>query len=162
MYPSNKQPLPPIKKCHQHDAWDHQRNYQLHRTRVSSAIPVVNTKGMSTPAHMQRNLKKLQLQDERRATIERDNRLLASSLARIEDSRGLVDHKNQYQPRSLNADKRRAELLLVSQQNLNIYQRIIARQSEYRQQLWMDDWAKVQQRRNNISRYPQGPNSQRS
>ncbi|XP_054632741.1 uncharacterized protein si:ch211-284k5.2 isoform X1 [Dunckerocampus dactyliophorus] len=103
-----------------------------------------------------RNGSKRKLQDERRATIERDNLLLASSLARIDDSRGLVDHKNEYKPRSLNADKRRAELLLVSRQNLNIYQRITACQSKYRQQLWMDDWEKAQQRRNNISRYPQG------
>ncbi|XP_061898611.1 sperm axonemal maintenance protein CFAP97D1 isoform X2 [Entelurus aequoreus] len=149
--------LPPVSKRYLQDPWDYRRNYQLHRTKVSFALPVVDTKGTSKPVHMQRNLKKQQLQDERRATIERDNLLLASSLARIEASRGLLDHKNQYQPMSLNADKRRAELLLVSRQNLNIYQRITARQSEYRRQLWMSDWEKAEKRRVNISRYPQGP-----
>ncbi|XP_034734830.1 uncharacterized protein si:ch211-284k5.2 [Etheostoma cragini] len=35
-------------------------------------------------------------------------------------------------------------------------QRITSRQSEYRRQLWVDDWEKVEQLRDNITRYPQG------
>ena len=37
-----------------------------------------------------------QLQDERLSIIDRDNRLLASKLADIVCSKGLVDHRNQY------------------------------------------------------------------
>ncbi|XP_044211936.1 uncharacterized protein si:ch211-284k5.2 [Thunnus albacares] len=111
---------------------------------------------MRTPAHVQLKLKKLQLQDERLSIIDRDNRLLANKLADIVCSKGLVDHRNQYHLRSLNADKRREELLLVSRQNQAIYQRITSRQSEYRRQLWLDDWEKTQRRRGDISCYPQG------
>ncbi len=57
---------------------------------------------------------------------------------------------------SLNADKRREELLLVSRQNQAIYQRITSRQSEYRRQLWLDDWERAERRRDDISRYPRG------
>lgn len=39
----------------------------------------------------------IQLQDERLSRIDRDNRLLASKLADIVHSKGLVDHRNQYQ-----------------------------------------------------------------
>lgn len=58
---------------------------------------------------------------------------------------------------SLNADKRRAELLLVGHQNQGIYQRIISRQSDYRRQLWLDDWERAERLRDNITRYPRGP-----
>ncbi|XP_042267322.1 uncharacterized protein CFAP97D2 [Thunnus maccoyii] len=149
------QPLKPVTNRYLQQRWD-QDNFENHRRKVSSALPVVDTKGMRTPAHVQLKLKKLQLQDERLSIIDRDNRLLANKLADIVCSKGLVDHRNQYHLRSLNADKRREELLLVSRQNQAIYQRITSRQSEYRRQLWLDDWEKVQRRRGDISRYPQG------
>lgn len=61
---------------------------------------------------------------------------------------------------SLNSGKRREELLLVGHQNHAIYQRISSRQSEYRRQLWLDDWEKAEHRRHNISRYPRWPADQ--
>lgn len=57
---------------------------------------------------------------------------------------------------SLNADKRRAELVLVRRQNQAIYQRLLSRQSEYRRQTWLDDWQKAERRRESISQYPRG------
>uniref|UniRef100_A0A3B4VFS7 Si:ch211-284k5.2 n=1 Tax=Seriola dumerili TaxID=41447 RepID=A0A3B4VFS7_SERDU len=152
------QPLKPVTNRYLQQRWD-QSSFQDHRRKVSSALPVVDTKGMRTPSHVQLKLKKLQLQDERLSIIDRDNRLLASRLANIVGSRGLVDHRNQYHLRSLNADKRREELLLVSRQNQAIYQRITSRQSEYRRQLWLDDWERAERRRDNISQYPRGRNA---
>ncbi|XP_038561953.1 uncharacterized protein si:ch211-284k5.2 [Micropterus salmoides] len=149
------QPLKPVTNRYLQQRWD-QNNYENHRRKVSLALPVVDNKGMRTPAHVQLKLKKLQLQDERLSVINRDNRLLASKLADIVCSQGLVDHQNQYHLRSLNADKRREELLLVSRQNQAIYQRITSRQSEYRRQLWLDDWERAERRRDDISRYSRG------
>ncbi|KAI3371129.1 hypothetical protein L3Q82_023528, partial [Scortum barcoo] len=149
------QPLKPVTNRYLQQRWD-QNNYENHRRKVSSALPVVDNKGTRTPAHVQLKLKKLQLQDERLSIIDRDNRLLASRLADIVCSKGLVDHRNRYHLRSLNADRRREELLLVGRQNQAIYQRITFRQSEYRRQLWMDDWERAERRRDDISRYPRG------
>ncbi|XP_049929816.1 uncharacterized protein CFAP97D2 [Epinephelus moara] len=149
------QPLKPVTNRYLQQRWD-QNNYDNHRRKVYSALPVVDNKGMRTPAHVHLKLKKLQLQDERLSIIDRDNRLLASKLANIVCSKGLVDHHNQYHLRSLNAEKRREELLQVSRQNQAIYQRITSRQSEHRRQLWLDDWERAERRRNDISRYPQG------
>ncbi|XP_070686487.1 sperm axonemal maintenance protein CFAP97D1 [Pempheris klunzingeri] len=149
------QPLKPVTNRYLQQRWD-QNNYDSHRRKVSSALPAVDTKGSRTPAHVQLKLKKLQLQDERLSVIDRDNRLLASKLADIVSSKGLVDHRNHTNRLSLNADKRREELLLVSRQNQAIYQRITSRQSEYRRQLWLDDWERAERRRNDISRYPLG------
>ncbi|KAM9376234.1 sperm axonemal maintenance protein CFAP97D1 [Pholidichthys leucotaenia] len=150
------QPLKPVTNRYLQHRWD-QDSYENHRRKVTSALPVVDTKGFRTPAHIQLKLKKLQLQDERLSSIDRDNRLLASKLDNIISSKGQVDHRNQYHLRSLNANKRRQELMLVTQQNLNIHQRITSRQSEYRRQLWLDDWERTERRLNDISKYPRRP-----
>ncbi|KAE8295916.1 hypothetical protein D5F01_LYC04662 [Larimichthys crocea] len=149
------QPLKPVTNRYLQQRWD-QNNYDNHRRKVTSALPVVDNKGSRTPAHVQLKLKKLQLQDERLSVIDRDNRLLASKLSDIVCSKGLVEHQNHYHLRSLNVNKRREELLLVSRQNQAIYQRITSRQSEYRRQLWLDDWERAERRRDDISRYPRG------
>ncbi|XP_075994139.1 uncharacterized protein CFAP97D2 [Genypterus blacodes] len=152
------QPLKPATNRYLQQRWD-QNNYDNHRRKVTSALPAVDTKGVRTPTHIHLKLKKLQLQDERLSIIDRDNRLLASKLADIVCSKGRVDHSNQYHLRSLNADKRRADLRLISHQNQAIYQRITDRQSEYRRQLWLDDWERAEQRRGHIARFPQGLNN---
>ncbi|XP_047452882.1 uncharacterized protein si:ch211-284k5.2 [Mugil cephalus] len=149
------QPFKSVTNRYLQQRWD-QNNYENHRRKVTSALPVVDNKGIKTPAHVQLKLKKLQLQDERLFVIDRDNRLLASKLADIVCSAGLVDHRNQYHLRSLNANKRKQELQSISHQNQAIYQRITSRQSEYRRQLWLDDWEKTEHRLNDISRYPTG------
>ncbi|XP_034541146.1 uncharacterized protein CFAP97D2 [Notolabrus celidotus] len=149
------QPLKPVTNRFLQQRWD-QSDYDGHRRKVSTALPVVDNKGTKTPAHVQLNLKKLQLQDERLSVINRDNGLLASKLAAIVRSKGQVDHRNHYHLRSLNADRRREELLLVSRQNQAIYQRITARQSEYRRQVWLDDWERAERRLDDVSRYPRG------
>lgn len=61
---------------------------------------------------------------------------------------------------SLNAGKRREELLLVGAQNHAIYQRITGRQSEYRRQLWLDEWERAERRRRNVAHYPRWPADQ--
>ncbi|TKS72900.1 Proteoglycan 4 [Collichthys lucidus] len=122
------QPLKPVTNRYLQQRWD-QNNYDNHRRK---------------------------LQDERLSVIDRDNRLLASKLSNIVCSKGLVEHQNHYHLRSLNVNKRREELLLVSRQNQAIYQRITSRQSEYRRQLWLDDWERAERRRDDISRYPRG------
>ncbi|XP_029288972.1 uncharacterized protein si:ch211-284k5.2 [Cottoperca gobio] len=155
------QPLKPITNRYLQQRWDH-NNYEHHRRKVSSTLPVVDNKGVRTPAHIQLKLKKVQLQDERLSIIDRDNCLLATKLADIVCSKGLVDHRNHsVQTKyvlifvlSLNTDRRREELLLVGRQNQAIYQRITSRQSEYRRPLWSDDWERAERRRDDISRYP--------
>ncbi|XP_034444173.1 uncharacterized protein CFAP97D2 [Hippoglossus hippoglossus] len=94
------QPFKPVTNRYLQQRWD-QSDYDTHRRKVSSALPLVDTRGTRTPAHIQLKLKKLQLQDERRSTIDRDNRLLASRLADIVCSKGLVDNHNQHHLRSL-------------------------------------------------------------
>ncbi|XDV21769.1 hypothetical protein PO909_026790 [Leuciscus waleckii] len=149
------QPLKPAANRLLQQRWDQSR-YQDHRDKVREARPVVDTKGIQTPAHIQHKLKKVQLQEERMSIIERDNHLLASRLSAITRSKGLVDHRNHYRQYSLNTQKRKEKLLQVTHDNQEIYQRILTQKSDYRRELWEDDWEKVKRRRDDIARYPRG------
>uniref|UniRef100_A0AAY4E7K6 Uncharacterized protein n=1 Tax=Denticeps clupeoides TaxID=299321 RepID=A0AAY4E7K6_9TELE len=149
------QPLRPATNKYLQMRWD-QAQYEEHRTKVKNARPVVDTKGAQTPAHVQLKLKKLQLEDEKLAIVERDNQLLASKLADIVRSKGMVDHRNDYPERSLNAERRREELLKVTRENQAILHRLTGRQSDYRRPLWEESWEKVERRRDDIAKYPRG------
>ncbi|XP_051740184.1 uncharacterized protein si:ch211-284k5.2 [Ctenopharyngodon idella] len=149
------QPLKPATNRFLQQRWD-QTRYEDHRCKVREAKPVVDTKGIQTPVHIQHKLKKVQLQEERMSIIERDNHLLASRLAAITRSKGLVDHRNHYPQYSLNAQKRKEKLLQVTHENQEIYQRIMTQKSDYRRELWEEDWEKVKRRRDDIARYPRG------
>ena len=59
---------------------------------------------------------------------------------------------NQSDLSSLNAEKRRADLAQISAQNQAIFQRITLRQSEFRRQLWLDDWERTERRQKDIGR----------
>ncbi|XP_041966360.1 uncharacterized protein CFAP97D2-like [Alosa sapidissima] len=147
------QPLKPSTNKYLQKKWD-QTYYEEHRSKVKNAKSVVDTKGIETPLHVQLKLKKLQLQEEKLAIIERDNRLLSSRLADIMRSRGLVDHRNYYSEHSLNAERRQKEFLQVSCENQAILQRIRACESDYCQQRWQEDWKNVEHQRDDIARYP--------
>ncbi|KAJ8344405.1 hypothetical protein SKAU_G00317340 [Synaphobranchus kaupii] len=149
------QPLKPATNKYLQQRWD-QTTYQEHVSKVKAARPMVNTKGIQTPAHVQLNLKKLQSEGERLAIIDRDNHLLSSKLADIMTSKGQVDHRNDYPERSLTGKKKRDELLQMSRQNQAILQRITSRKSEYRRQVWEEEWERVERRRDDIGRYPRG------
>ncbi|XP_058264896.1 sperm axonemal maintenance protein CFAP97D1 [Hemibagrus wyckioides] len=149
------QPFRPAANKYLQKKWD-EEHYAEHRKKVREAKPTVDTKGIQTPTHIQVKLKKAQVQEERQAIINRDNQLLASRLADIQHSKGRIDHRNYYPERSLNSESRRAKLLQVAHENQAIYERITAQQSEYRRELWEEDWVRTEQRRDSITRYPRG------
>ncbi|XP_060759002.1 sperm axonemal maintenance protein CFAP97D1 [Neoarius graeffei] len=149
------QPFKPAANKYLQKKWD-QEHYNEHRKKVREAKPTVDTKGIRTPTHIQAKLKAAQVQEERQAIIDRDNQLLASKLADIQHSKGCIDHRNFYPECSLNSERRRAELLQVTHENQMIYKRITAQESKYRRELWEEDWARTEQRRDSITRYPRG------
>ena len=52
-----------------------------------------------TYIHLHLKLKKLQMEEERRSTIQRDNRILLEKMAHIMRTRGRVDNSNNYHQR---------------------------------------------------------------
>ncbi|XP_782551.2 uncharacterized protein CFAP97D1 [Strongylocentrotus purpuratus] len=133
--------------------WD-QKYYDEHRQKVKEARPMVDTKPPTTYVHLHLKLKKLQLEEERLAVIERDNRILLEKMSVIMRTRGRVDNRNNYIHRSLNREKRQRELLRVTRENQEILRRILAREPEYNHLEWDRQWEENEQFMDNIARYP--------
>ncbi|XP_025079456.1 neurofilament medium polypeptide-like isoform X2 [Pomacea canaliculata] len=129
--------------------------YKEHRRKVYDAKPMVDTKPPPTYMHLHLKLKKLQLEEERLAIIERDNRTLLEKMSYIMRTRGRIDNRNNYEYKSLNREKRQRELLRVIKENQSILQRINMRQPEYSAKKWEDDWVANQRFMDSISAYPQ-------
>merc|ERR1719334_586804 len=103
---------------------------------------------------MHLKLKKLQIEEERMSTIERDNRLLLEKMSQIIRTRGRVDNRNYYNYKSLNYEKRQRELTRVTRENQKILQKITGKEAEYSHQKLEADWRKHEQMMDNIARYP--------
>ncbi|XP_067670641.1 sperm axonemal maintenance protein CFAP97D1-like [Haliotis asinina] len=134
--------------------WD-STYYNEHRRKVKDAAPMVDTKAPPTYMHLHLKLKKLQLEEERLATIERDNRILLEKMSYIMRTRGRVDNRNNYEYRSLNREKRQRELLRITQENQLILQRITNRGAEYSADQLQRDWEENQRFMDSISHFPQ-------
>ena len=65
------------------------------------AKPVLDNKPPQTYMHLHLKLKKLQVEEERLATIERDNRILLEKMYNIMRTRGRVDNTNDYEQKRL-------------------------------------------------------------
>ncbi|KAK3776987.1 hypothetical protein RRG08_042872 [Elysia crispata] len=128
--------------------------YNEHRRKVRDAAPMVDTKAPPTYMHLHLKLKKLQLEEERLATIERDNRILLEKMSYIMRTRGRVDNRNNYEYKSLNREKRQRELLRVTKENQAILYRINMRKPEYSHIRWQEQWEENQKFMDNISHYP--------
>ncbi|KAK7466793.1 hypothetical protein BaRGS_00037109, partial [Batillaria attramentaria] len=153
MHRSYQSILPTHNKLLQ-QRWD-TTYYKEHRRKVQDAVPMVDTKAPPTYMHLHLKLKKLQLEEERLATIERDNRILLEKMSYIMRTRGRVDNRNNYEYKSLNREKRQRELLRVTRENQAILMRINMRQPEYSVKKWQQDWEENQKFMDNISAYPQ-------
>ncbi|XP_013411461.1 uncharacterized protein C17orf105 homolog [Lingula anatina] len=135
--------------------WD-ETYYNEHRRKVRDAVPIVDTKAPQTYMHLHLKLKKLQLEEERLATIERDNRILLEKMSYIMRTRGRIDNRNNYEYKSLNREKRQRELLRITRENQEILKRITLRQPEYDHLKWEMEWEEKLKFIDNISQYPMG------
>nr|XP_045724544.1 uncharacterized protein CFAP97D2 [Mirounga angustirostris] len=71
-----------------------EKAYQDHRRKVQDAQPLVDAHAPRSLSHLHLKLKKLKLEEERLATIDRDNRLLLAKLSCILRTRGQTDSRN--------------------------------------------------------------------
>jgi len=152
MYRSYQSVLPTHNKLLQ-QRWD-TTYYDEHRRKVRDATSMVDTRAPQTYMHLHLKLKKLQLEEERLATIERDNRILLEKMSYIMRTRGRIDNRNDYEYKSLNREKRQRELLRVTRENQEILKRICMRKPEYDHLKWASDWEENQKFMDNIASYP--------
>ncbi|KAM9264968.1 uncharacterized protein CFAP97D2 [Cariama cristata] len=149
------QPIVPCSSKYLQLKWD-KAKYEEHKKRIQAAKPLVDTSAPATYSHLHLKLGKLKLEEDRLSIIERDNRLLLEKMSCIMRTKGQIDHKNDYQAKSLNGEKRKQELRRVNQENRAILDRITKSQPQYRVQRWHEDWQRAEKYMANIARYPRG------
>ncbi|KAL9963528.1 hypothetical protein ACROYT_G027043 [Oculina patagonica] len=147
------QPITPANNKLLKKRWDMSR-YDTHRRKVQSAKAVIDNKPPQTYMHLHLKLKKLQVEEERLATIERDNRILLEKMSFVMRTRGRVDNRNDYEHKSLNKTKRQRELLRVTHENQAILKRITSKEPHYNHLQWEDEWQINETYMDNISKYP--------
>uniref|UniRef100_A0A8C4JGK0 Cilia- and flagella-associated protein 97 n=1 Tax=Dromaius novaehollandiae TaxID=8790 RepID=A0A8C4JGK0_DRONO len=149
------QPILPCGNKYLQLKWD-KAKYEEHKKRILAAKPLVDTSTPATYGHLHLKLGKLKLEEDRLSVIERDNRLLLEKMSCIMRTKGQIDNKNDYKAKSLNGEKRKKELLRVSQENRAILDRITKSEPQYQVQRWYEDWQKAEKYMANIARYPRG------
>jgi len=147
----------PVKPTHSkllQKRWD-SAYYDEHRRRVSLARAQVDTRPPQTYMHLHLKLKKLQLEEERLAVIERDNRILLEKMSLTMRTQGAVDQRNVYSSKSLNGERRTRELLSMTKENLKILKRIETAKPHYDHNDWERDWQANREYMSKISAYPE-------
>lgn len=74
-----------------------------HSDQVRNAKPMIDNKPPETYMHLHLKLKKMQMEEERRATVQRDNRILLEKMAHIMTTKGRMDNTNDYKHRRYNS-----------------------------------------------------------
>ncbi|KAG7467089.1 hypothetical protein MATL_G00149610 [Megalops atlanticus] len=147
------QPLLPCGNKYLQHKWD-KTCYDMHKKKVKSAKPTISTTPPQTYGHLQLKMKKLKLEEERIAIIQRDNDMLLEKISFIMRTTGRIDNRNLYENRSLSSEKRQRELLRVTKENQIILERLSRCGPRYSVQQWQEDWLRTERYMESIARYP--------
>ncbi|XP_077610142.1 uncharacterized protein CFAP97D2 [Crocuta crocuta] len=85
-------PTLPCGSAWQGGSWE--KAYQHHRRRVQDAQPLVDSRAPLSLSHLHLKLKKLKLEEERLAVIDRDNRLLLEKVSCVMRTRGQTENRS--------------------------------------------------------------------
>jgi E3 ubiquitin-protein ligase TRIP12 len=95
------------------------------------------------------------LEEERLATIERDNRILLEKMAHTMRTRGQIDNRNEVIYKSLNKEKRERELLRITKENIEMVKRLQGKKSDLSNEKLARDWQQNLKFMDNISAFPE-------
>ncbi|KAL0229989.1 hypothetical protein PCE1_003553 [Barthelona sp. PCE] len=114
------------------------RNQKLHKRRLASVKSSIDNKPPKLYRHVKKNLKRRQIEEERFATIERDNWTLLKKIASIKASKSALDNRLNFtnHPGTLNASTRRRELQDIDKENAGILKRLISGGAHYNHIEW--------------------------
>lgn len=134
--------------------WD-EKHFGDHRRAVSTVKPEIDSTPPVTFMHLHLKLKKLQLEEERLATIERDNRILLEKMSHTMRNKGQLDNINTALPKSLSKGRRERELVRISKENMNMLKRIATKKPSISRDMHEKDWRENLHFMSNISSYPE-------
>eukprot|EP01086_Lenisia_limosa_P001138 TRINITY_DN12066_c0_g1_i1.p1 TRINITY_DN12066_c0_g1~~TRINITY_DN12066_c0_g1_i1.p1 ORF type:complete len:207 (-),score=45.98 TRINITY_DN12066_c0_g1_i1:30-650(-) len=137
--------------------WEQDR-YEAHRKKLRDIRPMVDNKAPKRQTHLESKLKKLQLEEERLATIERDNRILLEKMSNImQTGKGPTAAAPAPKVQSLNQVHRRQEVDRITKENQAILKRIQEKEPHYSHLQWEEDRKKNEVYLNNIMEYKKEP-----
>jgi len=104
--------------------------------------------------HVQFNAKRMQMEAERNASIERENKILLGKMYSIMNAEPAYKTDTQVSVTSLNMTVRKQEYDRIARENQAIMQRILQRESHFDRKGLDDAWKVTQRYLHNISEYP--------
>ncbi|XP_012938085.1 titin homolog [Aplysia californica] len=136
-------------------ALEHERAYRLHKEKVGGVRSRVDNSPPRQYPHLNLRLKQLELQEQRNATIDRENKLLLRKMQEIMEARETTSNqkgKKEREIKSLNNEQREREHNKIMSENIGIARRIERTRPMYRVDKWeadykhkqylMDNWKK--------------------
>uniref|UniRef100_A0A672SQ54 Si:dkey-83m22.7 n=1 Tax=Sinocyclocheilus grahami TaxID=75366 RepID=A0A672SQ54_SINGR len=128
------QPILPCVNKYLQYRWD-KNCYEMHRNKVKSAKPTINTTPPKTYNHLLVKLKIRQLEEERVSRIKKENHMLLDKMSHIMQTSGGVDCRNDYVQKSLGSEKRQQDLLRITEEHECLLQRLSSCRPRYSVQL---------------------------
>ena len=141
-----------------------QRRYELHRQRLAHMRPSVDNKPPPTYQHLRANMKRVQIEEERCSTIERNNRRLLEKMTDIMTKTGPVEATTTSEVRvggSLNREYRKKQLERITTENRDILRRLQACAPQYSHSDWDRGFVENERMVSRICRYPVAPGAAR-
>jgi E3 ubiquitin-protein ligase TRIP12 len=144
-----------------------QRQYEMHLKKLNSIKPSVDNKSPPRFKHMELNLKRAQVEEERYASIERDNRRLLQRMTDIMTTQPMPqaggpapEAPSPPGPKSLNKEYRKKQLMKITEENSQILRRIQSRRPYYNHLEWEDEFRRNEELVKSIQQVP--PSSSQS
>jgi hypothetical protein len=130
----------------------------LHRRKLKEMRPAIDNKPPPRYIHLEQNLKKQQMDEERYSQIERENYLLLDKMSYIMTHPQLLDEKFMGAPvtfgKSLNKEFRKRELMRITEENLQILRRIQHKEPYYSHLEWEEKSRRDEEYLRNCAEYP--------
>ncbi|KAA0146179.1 hypothetical protein FNF27_05322 [Cafeteria roenbergensis] len=137
--------------------------HKRHKDRLRRMKPSVDNKPPKRFVHLERNLKKEQMQEDRFAQIEHENRLLLHRMSEIMNRRTLDNTSSEAKfGRSLNRDARKKELHRITAENQAILRRIQGAEPVYNHWKWEEEGIKHAKLVDSICEFPAARRSRTS
>jgi len=129
---------------------------QQHVKKLNDMRPSIDNKApmSSNLNHLKQNAKRSQMEAERNASIERENKILLGKMYTIMNSEPAYKTDSKVSVTSLNMTVRKQEYDRIARENQAIMQRILQREPHFNRHALDDEWKATKRYLHNISEFP--------
>ena len=135
---------------------DLQNSHKQHIAKLQKMKPSIDMRPptCANMKHLQVNAKRIMVEAERNASIDRENKILLGKMYTIMNAEPAYVADNSWSVTSLNMIVRKQEYDRIARENQAIMQRILHRESNFNRADLDADWVVTQRYLHNISGYP--------